>query len=69
MKRNTYLLLMLLFVFFTSNLSAQDEGSEFTLSGEIRPRTEFSHGYKTLVADENQKASLFTSQRTRLNFI
>ena len=68
MKRNTYLLLMLLFVFFTSNLSAQDEGSEFTLSGEIRPRTEFSHGYKTLVADENQNASLFTSQRTRLNF-
>ncbi len=41
--------------------------AQFTLSGELRPRTEYSHGYKTLAADA-QDASFFTSQRTRLNF-
>ncbi len=40
--------------------------SQFTLSGEFRPRTEYSHGYATLAPVE-QDASLFTSQRTRLN--
>lgn len=40
--------------------------AQFALSGELRPRTEYSHGYKTLAAD-NQQGSLFTSQRTRLN--
>ena len=39
---------------------------QFVLSGEFRPRTEFSHGYKTLAA-ENQDWSVFTAQRTRLN--
>lgn len=41
--------------------------AQFKLDGEFRPRTEYSHGFGTL-ASENQKASLFTSQRTRLNF-
>lgn len=41
--------------------------AQFSLSGELRPRTEYSHGYGTLAA-EDQKPSLFTSQRTRLNF-
>ncbi len=36
------------------------------ISAELRPRTEYSHGYSTLAAPE-QKPSLFTSQRTRLN--
>jgi len=40
--------------------------AQFTLSGEFRPRAEYSHGYKTLAADA-QHASFFTSQRTRLN--
>jgi hypothetical protein len=40
--------------------------AQFTLSGEIRPRTEFSHGYSTL-AKPDQMPSTFTSQRTRLN--
>ncbi|MEN8230841.1 MAG: alginate export family protein [Bacteroidota bacterium] len=40
--------------------------AQFSLSGEFRPRTEYSHGYKSL-ADADQNASLFTSQRTRLN--
>ena len=41
--------------------------AQFSLSGEFRPRTEYSHGYATLAA-EDQKASVFTSQRTRVNF-
>lgn len=41
--------------------------AQFSLSGEFRPRTEYSHGYSTL-AVKDQKPSLFTSQRTRLNF-
>lgn len=38
---------------------------QFTLSGEYRPRTEMSQGYKKLAKD-GQLPSLFTSQRTRL---
>ena len=41
--------------------------AQFGLSAELRPRTEYSHGYVTL-ADENQDPSIFTTQRTRLNF-
>jgi len=51
-------------LFFTMISGAQ---AQFTLSGEFRPRAEFSHGYKTLAA-EDQHASFFISQRTRLNF-
>lgn len=40
--------------------------AQFRLSAEYRPRTEYSHGYSTL-ASEDQKPSLFTNQRTRLN--
>lgn len=40
--------------------------AQFTLSGEFRPRAEYSHGYGTL-ADTDQDPSFFTSQRTRLN--
>lgn len=42
--------------------------AQFSLTGEYRPRTELSRGYKAL-AVEDQKASLITSQRTRLNGI
>src|SRR6056297_3310901 len=42
--------------------------SQFTLSGEIRPRGEYSHGYATL-AGPDQDPSFFISQRTRLNFL
>ena len=41
--------------------------AQFTLSGELRPRTEFRNGYKTL-NPENVDPALATSQRTRLNF-
>jgi len=40
---------------------------QFTMSGEIRPRTEYRHGYKSL-ADSNQSHAVFTDQRSRLNF-
>lgn len=42
--------------------------SQFVLSGEFTPRTEMSHGYGTL-ANPGQDNSLFTAQRTRLNFL
>ena len=41
--------------------------AQMTLTGEIRPRTEYRHGYKSLI-DSAQSGSVFTSQRTRLNF-
>jgi hypothetical protein len=60
MKKSMFIVILCLFM--GSQVKAQ-----FSLSGEFRPRTEYSHGYATLAA-EDQKASLFTSQRTRLNF-
>lgn len=41
--------------------------AQFTLDGEIRPRTEINHGLKSPVM-ENQNMSVLTSQRTRLGF-
>ena len=41
--------------------------SQTIVDAEIRPRTEYRHGFKTLFPD-NADAALFTSQRTRLNF-
>lgn len=41
--------------------------AQMTLTGELRPRTEYRHGYRTLI-DSTQEAAIFTSQRTRLNF-
>ncbi|WP_346854448.1 alginate export family protein [uncultured Draconibacterium sp.] len=62
MKTLKYISLIVLATCF-----AQFAKAQFTLSGEFRPRTEFSHGYKTL-ASENQDVSTITAQRTRLNF-
>ena len=42
--------------------------AQFSLSAEVRPRAEYSHGYKSL-AGTGQKPSLFTSQRSRLNLL
>ncbi len=61
MIKKKYSLLVAFPVFFITQAGAQ-----FVLTGEFRPRTEFAHGYKTLVS-ENQPWSVFTSQRTRLN--
>ena len=40
--------------------------AQFRLSGEFRPRSEYSHGFASL-ADNGQLPSIFVSQRTRLN--
>lgn len=53
--------LIFLIVFMAKDIKAQT-----TISGEVRPRTEYNHGLKTL-AKEKQDPSLYTSQRTRLN--
>lgn len=42
--------------------------AQFTLSGEIRPRLEYQHGYKDLVIDSVVNSLTAISQRTRLNF-
>ncbi|MEK6615250.1 MAG: hypothetical protein AABZ32_03935, partial [Bacteroidota bacterium] len=41
--------------------------AQFTLTGEIRPRTEYRHGYKSLM-DTSQSGTVFTEQRSRLGF-
>lgn len=40
---------------------------QFSLQGELRPRTEYRHGFQSLVGPDND-AAFFTSQRSRLNF-
>lgn len=55
-------LLFLIILLLTINVKAQ-----FKISSEIRPRTEYNHGYKSLAA-KDQVRSLYTAQRTRLNF-
>ncbi|NOY36079.1 MAG: hypothetical protein GXO83_00720 [Chlorobi bacterium] len=40
---------------------------QFSLSGELRPRTEYRHGYKSLT-DADQDPAFFVSQRSRINF-
>lgn len=40
--------------------------SQFIITGELRPRTEYRHGYKSL-ADTTIDYALFTNQRTRFN--
>lgn len=57
---------ILLSFFILLILFLQDASGQFILSGEFRPRTEFSRGYRTL-AEENQDMSVITTQRTRLN--
>ena len=60
MKNN--LCLTLLFAVFAISVNAQEIG----ISGELRPRYEYRHGYKTLASPSNDAAN-FISQRTRLN--
>lgn len=59
--KNLIFLTMIL-VMFAMSLTAQEIG----ISGELRPRYEYRHGYKTL-ASPNKDAANFISQRTRLN--
>jgi hypothetical protein len=39
--------------------------AQFTLSAEVRPRSEFRNGFKTLT-DDSMEAAFFTEQRSRL---
>ncbi len=59
--KNQFLLTMIL-AMFAIPLIAQEVG----ISGELRPRYEYRHGYKTLAGPDNEAAN-FISQRTRLN--
>lgn len=66
MKKNGIKLAVIL-MSLSSLVYAQDEEKDkFILSGEIRPRAEFLHGYK-IPALEDQSSTSFVSQRTRLN--
>lgn len=55
--------LLLGFVF----LSIQFISAQFTIDGEFRPRTEYRHGYGTIIA-EGADAGFGISTRARLNF-
>lgn len=56
------------FIFFAAAMTfGTNVFSQATLTGEIRPRTEYRHGYRTLI-DSAEQTGIFTSQRTRLNF-
>ncbi|MGB0884170.1 MAG: alginate export family protein [Flavobacteriales bacterium] len=46
--------------------SIQVSKAQLSLSGELRPRTEYRHGVKSLALPE-QDPAVFTSQRSRLN--
>ena len=41
--------------------------AQMSLTGELRPRFEYRHGYQS-PADTLQKSAQFMQQRTRLNF-
>ena len=60
--RKTFTILFVLIFSFSFQVFSQ-----FVLSGEFTPRTEMSHGYSSL-ANPDSSISLFTAQRTRLNF-
>lgn len=47
-------------------MELQAQSSTFTLKAEVRPRTEYRHGFKKLINPAQQNAAFFTDQRTRL---
>jgi hypothetical protein len=51
------------FFLIGGNIFGQNQS--FTIGGDIRPRTEYRHGYKAL-SDSAQKPAFFIDQRTRL---
>ncbi len=66
MKKFTSLkkiLVLTMFVGFLGNYAF----AQFSLSGEVRPRMEYLHGYSTLTNKDADPAG-FASQRTRINF-
>ncbi len=63
MKKKSALFALTLTALLGFNLSTK---AQFILSGELRPRAEYRHGFKS-PATEDMDAALFVSQRTRLN--
>lgn len=61
MKKNLYITACL------TLLTAAYSMAQVTVSAEVRPRTEFRNGFKTLT-DDSRDPSLFTEQRSRLYF-
>lgn len=53
--------------FATMTLALGTTYSQLKISGEIRPRMEYRHGFKTL-ADSAMSDATFIDQRTRINF-
>ena len=64
MKKLFHLFVIAFALFFFSGETVHAQS--VLLSGEIRPRYEFRHGYKTIIPDDYTAAN-FISQRTRLN--
>ncbi len=80
MKHLNLLFIFSFLIFFNGITSAQEEKKEektkeFTVSAEVRPRTEYTHGIKSpvpeylIVGQYKTTPTLFTSQRTSLNFL
>lgn len=61
-KINVKVFVIGILTLFSGSVFAQS----VSISGEVRPRFEYRHGYKTLIPDGKDAAS-FISQRTRLN--
>jgi len=60
--KNLFRLFLILFLGLVPMISM----AQLTFKGELRPRTEYRHGLKSLF-NSTDDAALFTSQRTRLN--
>ncbi len=63
MKKFIYPFAFLFAIFF---IGGDAIAQSVTISGEVRPRYEYRHGYKTIMKD-GEDAANFISQRTRLN--
>lgn len=66
MKKFTSLKKILVMTIFVGLLGNYAH-AQFSLSGEVRPRMEYLHGYSTLTDKDSDPAG-FASQRTRINF-
>jgi hypothetical protein len=64
MKRGIKIIGLLVGMILMINMTMEAQG--LTISGEIRPRAEYRHGFQTL-SDSAQKPAFYIDQRTRLN--
>lgn len=66
MKKLSYLLASLILLLSGNQLFAQENESEFTVKGQLRPRAEYRHGVINPIGDDG-KATSFISNRARLS--